>query len=388
MIESISIYGAVALSRIGLQVATSRLELRRKVDAIPLPLASLIVPTYNEPMEVFIEAMKSLMAIDYPGLEIVIVDDGSTNAEHVRAVVEKCGFTYVYQNNAGKREAMYLGLSQIRPESQVVMFSDSDTIWQPDAARQLAYTLLADSKTGAVTGEVAVRNHSYNMMTRLIGMRYHIAFAYERASQSYFKTVTCVSGPLGAYRRDVIDGIKDAFVSQQFMGKKCTYGDDRHLTNLVLGAGYQVRYAAKAKCFTQAPTKFIGLLKQQTRWGKSYWRELIWQLKTLRKHGPYLSYDFAVTAFLPIILVGSLVHSIVQAVTGSAAHALSLVAMFTIVSLIRVADPMIRKRDLWYLSFVIYAVVYFVVLLPVKILALLTINTGKWGSREKVEVVA
>jgi hyaluronan synthase len=382
MLIPVSAYGAVALSRIGLQIITSAIERKRKVPIAKFLPASLIVPTFNEPVNVFQRAMKSLKEIDYPELEVIIVDDGSNNHSVYQEIAQSFGFTYIYQKNAGKREAMFNGLNHISPRSQIVMFSDSDTLWDPHAAKELVNVLYADDKTGAVTGEVAVENYKDNLMTRIIGMRYHMAFAYERASQSFFKTVTCISGPLGAYRREVLDEIKYKFIHQEFLGKKCTYGDDRHLTNLVLGEGWKVRYASKALCHTQAPQEFFKLIKQQSRWGKSYWRELVWQAKTLPKHGPYLWYDFVVTAVLPFLLIGSVINHIVHAIATSTYSPLTaLLATIVIVSLLRVIDPMIRKRNLWYLAFVAYAVIYFLVLLPVKVFALFTLNTGKWGTR-------
>lgn len=381
MTGPLSIYGAVAVSRIALQVVASSLERKKQIPVIKYPKATLIVPTYNEPLDIFIKAMASLVNLDYPDLEIIIVDDGSSNAADIKRITNRAGFTYLYQDNAGKREAMYLGLNQSRPASEVILFSDSDTVWHRHAAKHLLNALYADAKTGAVTGEVAVLNHNYSIMTRIIGMRYHMAFAYERAAQSYFKTVTCVSGPLGAYKRDVIEAVKEDFISQTFMGKPCTYGDDRHLTNLVLIAGHQVRYAAQAKCYTQAPTKFFALLKQQSRWGKSYWRELFWQVKALKNHGVYLWYDFIVTAILPFLLIGSVSFHLLQAALGNPHALVSVMTMLGLMSFIRVLDPMIRKRDAWYLAFVLYAFIYFLVLLPVKVFALFTMTTGKWGSR-------
>jgi len=388
IIEPLSAYGILALSRIGMQVATSAAERKRKVPEAAYPAASLIVPTYNEPIDVFAVAIKSWKNIDYPDLEVVIVDDGSANRAELKRYSEHYGFTYVYQPNAGKREAMYAGLQHIRPESKVVFMSDSDTVWHKAAAKRLVDTLYADNKTAAVTGEVAIKNYDVNLITRLVSMRYHMAFAYERASQSYFKTVTCISGPLGAYRRKVIDHVKEDFINQTFMGKKCTYGDDRHLTNLVLATGYKVRYSPQAKCYTQAPTEFKALLKQQTRWGKSYWRELFWQIKTIPKHGLYLAYDFMITALLPIILVGSMAHDVYLAFFGHPIYALRLLTTMVFVTLLRIIDPMLRQKNLWFILFVIYTLIYFLVLLPVKIYALFTMTRGGWGSRKIVAETA
>lgn len=387
MVEPLSLYGAVALSRVGLQIGTSAIERSKNTRRRRLPAATLIVACYNEPIDMFEKAAQSLKQLNYRGggIEVIVVDDGSSNHADIKRISQKYGHKYIYQRNAGKREAMFTGIEAARPESTVLMFSDSDTVWDRDAARYLVRTLLADDKTGAVTGEVAVINHNDNLLTRLIGMRYHMAFAHERASQSFFKTVTCVSGPLGAYRREVIDDIKHRFVNQQFMGRACTYGDDRHLTNLVLDSGYQVRYANDAICYTYAPTEFRVLVKQQTRWSKSYWREIFWQLRVLPKHSWFMTYDWVVSAVLPFILVFSIAWHLAHAVDGSWVHIIILLLTIIGMSLIRVIEPMIRKRDPWYMMFVVYAFMYFSVMLPAKFWALVTINDGKWGSRQTID---
>ncbi len=88
--------------------------------------------------------------------------------------------------------------------------------------------------------------------------------------------VTCLSGVLSIYRREFIDGVKDRYISQMFGGKPCTFGDDRHLTNLVLWAGFETRAATDALCWTRCPTGIRIWMRQQLRWSKSACREFIW----------------------------------------------------------------------------------------------------------------
>ena len=123
----------------------------------------------------------------------------------------------------------------------------------------------------------------------------------ERAAQGYFGAVTCVSGPLGGYRRDIIDQIKDRFINQVFLGRVCTFGDDRHLTNLVLGLGYQVAYC-RAQAWTEVPTRLRPYLRQQLRWNRSFWRESLWTIRALPMHGPWLTIDCLLTVLLPFQL--------------------------------------------------------------------------------------
>jgi hyaluronan synthase/N-acetylglucosaminyltransferase len=261
------------------------------------------------------------------------------------------------------------------------MVADSDTFWKPDAARQMAKVLLSAPNVGAVTGYVGVSNSTASYLTRLIDMRYYMAFQQERASQAFFGTVVCVSGPLGAYRRDLIDRIKTPFISQRFLGKACTFGDDRHLTNLVLGEGYKVLYAAEAHCTTEAPTTLKRYVTQQARWGKSHWREMIWQFKALPVQSLYLSYDWMITLLMPFLLVLSMAHYGYLAATHSPLHLVQLFATIVGLSFIRVLDPIRITRRPVFLFFVLYTAIHLVIMLPLKFYALATVTRTGWGTR-------
>jgi glycosyltransferase involved in cell wall biosynthesis len=92
-------------------------------------LVSCIVPTYN--CERFVgEAIESILRQTYAPLEIICVDDGSTDG--TRAVVHKFGdrIRYLYQQNAGPATARNTGAKSARGE--FIAFLDSDDIWVPD----------------------------------------------------------------------------------------------------------------------------------------------------------------------------------------------------------------------------------------------------------------
>ena len=377
----ITTYGTLAISRVGLQLVSSNIQRQKKFKRVVRPRATLVIAVYNEPIDIFKASMESIAKADYPNLEVIIVNDGTKARYGIKKEVLRHGFKYVYQRNAGKREAMYNAFSKMSKDSKIVFTGDSDTVYDKRAFTELAKTLLSNKKIGAATGEVAVLNHDENFQTKLIGMRYHVAFAQERAAMGLFGAVNCVSGPLGAYRRDVIDDIKDEFVNQQFLGRKCTYGDDRHLSNLVLGRGHKISYANKATCWTYAPNKFWVLIKQQTRWSKSFWRESLWQLKALPRQGFYLSYDLIISTVLPIILLSSVAAHIYGAIDGNAWYLAALMLTIMIMTTIRIAQPAVEKKQPEYFYFVAYAFLYFSFLLPMKFWALVTIADGKWGTR-------
>lgn len=378
----LSLYGLLSVGRILFQAITAdRVRNQNYKPLADYPFASIIVATYNEDPKLLNKAMESLAAQDYPNYEVIVVDDGSRNPQLNRRIVEHYGHQYIHQANAGKRHAMYNAFGRLNPYSQVVLTADGDTVWQPNAATELVKALLADPYNGAVTGYVGVINAKTNWLTRICDQRYWMAFNIERASQSLFGTVTCVSGPLGAYRRRLIDQVKDQFITQAFLGKSCTFGDDRHLTNLILGLGYRVRYNAQAVCLSDCPTSLLTYLKQQTRWGKSHWREMLWQLKALDKQSLYLSFDWIVTLLMPFLLVMSLLRYLYLSVMVSPRWIVYLLTMLVVMSVIRVIPAMLATRSLKFIWFVGFTFINLFLLLPLKFWALVTINRTAWGTR-------
>lgn len=67
-----------------------------------------------------------------------------------------------------------------------------------------------------VSGRTEVENKYTNTMTKLQTVRYYIAFRIMKAAESYFDVVTCLSGPLSCYRKDLIEKHQDAWLNQNF----------------------------------------------------------------------------------------------------------------------------------------------------------------------------
>ena len=100
------------------------------------PLISCIVPAFNA--EKFIgESLDSIYAQSYTQIEVIVVDDGSTdntahNVQQYRPEVK-----YVYQDNSGPAQARNLGIE--RSNGDMLAFLDADDLWHPEKlARQVA----------------------------------------------------------------------------------------------------------------------------------------------------------------------------------------------------------------------------------------------------------
>ncbi|MCA1676075.1 MAG: glycosyltransferase, partial [Actinobacteria bacterium] len=315
-------------------------------------------------------------------LDVIVVDDGSPNQELLLALYDEFvddQFRVVLRAlNEGKREAQCVAFDLT--DAEVVVTVDSDTVLASQDAVLRLVQRLADGRVGAVTGAVAVTNMRENLLTRLIAYRYWSAFHQERAAQSLFHVVACCSGPFAAYRRSVLDRVRQAYTSQRFCGATCTFGDDRHLTNLVLAEGHAVVFDERARAHTAAPPRFRDWLRQQNRWSKSFYRELLWTVRFAHRRHPYLLVDMTFQTLLPLMLIiaaGAVLYNALANDPLAAVHYLALIAA---VGTARALYGMARTRDPGFLLFVVYGFIHMFVVKPVSIYALFTMHRTHWGT--------
>nr|XP_020755926.1 hyaluronan synthase 1 isoform X2 [Odocoileus virginianus texanus] len=159
----------------------------------------------------------------------------------VEALVKTRRCVCVAQRWGGKREVMYTAFKALGDSVDYVQVCDSDTRLDPMALLELVRVLDEDPRVGAVGGDVRILNPLDSWVSFLSSLRYWVAFNVERACQSYFHCVSCISGPLGLYRNNLLQQFLEAWYNQKFLGTHCTFGDDRHLTNRMLSMGYATK---------------------------------------------------------------------------------------------------------------------------------------------------
>merc|ERR1712124_62229 len=150
-----------------------------------------------------------------------------------------------------------------------------------------------------------VLNDGDSIISFLSSLRYWLAFKVERACQSYFGCVSCISGPLGLYRNAVLQQYLNLWSDQKFLGSVCTFGDDRHLTNRMLQFGYATKYTPHAVCHTETPSQYLRWLNQQIRWSKSFFREWLFNALWWHKHHPWMTYESILAGFFPYFVTGT-----------------------------------------------------------------------------------
>ena len=235
---------------------------------------------------------------------------------------------------------------------------------------------------GAVCGDIRVENARFNLLTRLIAIRYWTAFNLERAAQSFFGAIRCCSGPFSAYRAEVIRRVKERYINQTFCGRKCTYGDDRHLTNLVLDQGYRTIYQEAALANTYVPDTLREYITQQNRWNKSFFREWLWTPRDLSKVHPYCVFDAFFQPLMFLIFTLVIGHN---AYCFAGAQDLKVpvyyLGMLVLMASVRTLYGLVRTWNPEFLVFILYGFLHILVLTPVRFKSLLTLDDNAWGTR-------
>lgn len=362
------------------------------VDMEFTPGVTIVIPCFNE--EAWISrTIRSCIDQDYPAdkLEVIVVDDHSNDnsAEAIRTTIEKLKteggrfqvnerLSYILQErNQGKREALSRGVLQAKHE--LVVFVDSDSFLDPFAIRNLVQPF-RDPKMGGVSGRTDVANTYTNGLTKMQSVRYYISFRIMKAAESFFDAVTCLSGPLSCYKKQIVLDHMDEWLNQRFLGQKATFGDDRAMTNFVL-RGHRTAYQDTAVCSTIVPNRHRMFLRQQMRWKRSWLRESITAGGFMWRKEPFMAVFFYMGLLVPIAAPVVVVYNFfyVPLVYGIVPTTF-LLGLFTMALLMSFAQMFFRKSSTWLygLWFCLY---YEAVLLWQMPVAWLTFWKSTWGTR-------
>ena len=242
-----------------------------------LPRLTVVIPAYNEGSQILL-TVRSVARSRYPArkLQIICVDDGSQDDTWrwmKQAQTELPGRVQLIRQpfNQGKRHALMAGFARASGDVFVTIDSDSEVL--PDTLRQLVSPLVRDQRVGAVAGNVRVLNIADGAIPKMMEVSFTSAFDFIRSGQSVYGGVFCTPGALSAFRAAVIKPSLADWAGQKFMGIPAAIGEDRALTNLVIGRGYRVVYQRDAVVLTKMPVTYAGLRRMLLRWARSNVRE-------------------------------------------------------------------------------------------------------------------
>ncbi|GAA1498589.1 glycosyltransferase [Paeniglutamicibacter kerguelensis] len=298
---TILIFGLAKLAYVPLALSFSTLGYRRKRARMAtyldeLPTVSVIVPGYNE--EAVIEnCVSSILASKYPHVEVILVDDGSTDATP-RLMAELAAsdsrVRCILQKNAGKGAALNHGLRE--SSGEVLLFVDADGIFGLDTIEQMLRGFNGP-KVGAVCGDDRPVNLN-TVQTRLLTVISHVGTGLVRRALTMLHCLPIVSGNAGAFRREVLELAGPL--------NEVTIGEDLELTWRIHKAGFRVNFAPRALVYAESPSTLKGLWKQRVRWARGL-------LQTLKIHrrmvgnptygifGIYLAFNAINMVLIPLL---------------------------------------------------------------------------------------
>src|SRR5207249_2023466 len=198
---------------------------RRLHDLGPV---SVIVPAFNEAANIA-ATVRSLIGSDYPRLEVIVVDDGSTDGTAgIVASLRLPSVRIIRQVNAGKPAALNTGIAAARGDLLVLV--DGDTVVEPHAVGRLVQPF-TDANVGAVSGNAKVANRR-TLLGRWQHLEYVIGFNLDRRMFDIAQCMPTVPGAIGAFRRATLRDVGGV--------PAVTLAEDTDLTMAVIRAGWKV----------------------------------------------------------------------------------------------------------------------------------------------------
>lgn len=397
-------YGLAVAGLLATKLTLSLIPAQKWGTANPRLRVGVVVPMFNEDPAILAACLASIARQTHAPAYVRIVDDGSSGPQAAQTWQLADGWARahpgisavaVWQPNGGKRRAMARAFRELAGYVDVFLCVDSDTVLDRDAIRH-GVAAFNDPRVAAATGTVVALNHNSGLLPRLLDLRYVNAFLYERAAYSRLGSVLCVCGSLAFWRADIIDHHLDDFLDQRFLGRPATYGDDRHLTNLSLLHG-QVVMVRDAIARTAVPERGQHLVRQQVRWGRSFFRESLWSLRRLTPRRVTWWVAAVESVSWAGFTIGLLCSAIVLPALGAGSGVGNYLVWVVLAGYARSVHVFsVRREDypLWqqagvFLLAPLYGMLHVLVLMPLRVWSLLTLRENGWGTRAGgVEVAA
>ena len=255
-LSAIALGTARVLMILTLALIARRREKRPPPDAQPAKSVSVLIAAYNE-HNVIARTVHAVLASEPPPLEVIVVDDGSTDGteEALRAAVGTDPRVHIVrQPNAGKAAALNQALALAAGE--IVICLDADTLFEHDTIAKLTRHFV-DPQVAAVAGNVKVGNR-VNLLTYWQAIEYIASQNLDRRAFAFLNAVPVVPGACGAWRRDAVRAVGGL--------RSDTMAEDMDLTWRLRRAGWRIANEPDAHAFTEAPETLDALLRQRFRW--------------------------------------------------------------------------------------------------------------------------
>ncbi len=310
------------------------------------PGMSVLVAAYNEERTI-VECVRSVLAQRYPQLELIVVDDGSTDETFavleqafdlvptqravpmlietegqvlsIHAPREGGALLVVRKENAGRcADALNAGLNVAR--MPLICTLDADSVLEPDALLHVARPLVENpgrilAAGGVVRPSNGMRIHRGNVervvlpkgwLVRMQIVEYLRSFMLGRVGWTALDSLLIISGAFGAYRRE--DVLAVGGLTQNSLGQDADLVASLHMMARQRGQRrYRMMMVPQAVCWSEAPQKRKDLRRQRIRWAHGL-VQVLWRHRRAMANPRYgrfgmvvLPYHLLIEAIGPII---------------------------------------------------------------------------------------
>src|SRR5437773_561496 len=318
-------------------------------DSPMAPPIAIIAPAHNEEGSIRV-AVRNLLELDYPELEVIVVNDGSEDRtleemrdefrlRLVRAVyipeVKSALVRELYSSDVdtrllvvdkepggSKADAVNAGLNAAT--SPYICIVDSDSVLERDALLRIMVPILEDPKrVVAVGGIIRVLNGSEIKNGQLRRVRlprksieaiqvieYLRAFLIGREAWAQGNMLTIISGAFGLFRTDLVRAVGGYRASSIGEDMDVVARMHRHLREK--GVDYQIHFVPDPMCWTEVPSDLRSLGRQRARWQKGL-LDVLWSSRDMLFRPRYgrigsfaLPYLWLFELFAPIVELGGI----------------------------------------------------------------------------------
>ena len=264
---------------------------------------SIIVPTYNEENGIA-ESVKSLLSLEYPDFQVVIVNDGSSDktmdilfsnfgikqvtfspffklpSKPVGAIYMSPDFPnliVIDKENGGKADAINAGINIAR--NPLIAVVDADSLLERDCLLKIARPFMEDNNVVAVGGTVRIANGCVikqghvakvyladSWLVRFQVIEYLRAFLFGRNGFDALNSIMIVSGAFSCFLRDAL--VKIGGYKQGSVGEDMEIIVRMHQEFRKENPKTKITFIPDPICWTEVPDTLKTLKSQRIRWQK------------------------------------------------------------------------------------------------------------------------
>lgn len=154
------------------------------------PLVSIVVPAYNHAAYLD-QAIHSVLAQDYPRVELIVLDDGSR--DHTREVLARYGDRFHWESHPNMGQSATLAKGWAMARGEVLGYLSADDLLEPSAVREAVATLAAHPEAVATYCDFKLIDPQSRLVRRVTTPE----FSY----RDMLVAVSCPAGPGAFFRR-------------------------------------------------------------------------------------------------------------------------------------------------------------------------------------------